>query len=253
MFLQEVPGAPFKNTVDTLKAGHPDTPVTGIVTTMFATLEVIRQAIALGANFIIAHEPTFYNHQDDTAWLEQDEVYRYKMDLLRKHNIAVWRNHDYLHSHRPDGVQTGLVTALGWQKYYQPENRNRLVIPALTLQALIAHTKNKLGIQTVRYIGNLAQNCGQILLMPGAAGGKRHLEEIIKEKPDVIIVGEAPEWETVEYVRDAQAKGDKLALVILGHAVSEEPGAKWLANWLQSKTTNLKITHVPSRNPLNFI
>ncbi|GEO02645.1 hypothetical protein AAE02nite_03090 [Adhaeribacter aerolatus] len=253
LFLQEVPGAPFDKTVDTLKAGSLDTKVTGIVTTMFATVEVIRKAVDVGANFIIAHEPTYYNHQDDTAWLEQDAVYRYKADLLKKHNIAVWRNHDYIHSHKPDGVQTGLVAALGWQKYYNPDIRNRFVIPAISLQALIAHSKEKLGIQTVRYIGDLSQSCARILLLPGASGGTRHIEEIMKEKPDVIICGEAQEWETVEYVRDARAKGDKLALVLLGHAVSEEPGAEWLVAWLKPKVPGIKITHVPSRNPLSFI
>jgi putative NIF3 family GTP cyclohydrolase 1 type 2 len=253
LFLKEVPGAPFDKTVDTLKAGSLDTKVTGIVTTMFATVEVIRKAVDLGANFIIAHEPTFYNHQDDTAWLEQDDVYRYKADLLKKHNIAVWRNHDYIHSHKPDGVQTGLVMALGWQKYYNPDNRNRLVLPATSLKALITHTKDKLGIQSVRYIGDLSQTCERILLMPGAAGGRRHIEEMMKEKPDVIMCGEAQEWETVEYVRDARAKGHRLSLVLLGHAVSEEPGAEWMVSWLKPKVPGIKITHLPSRNPLSFI
>src|SRR6478609_2926702 len=54
-FIIEVPGAPFENTVDTLKSGNRDIVVTGIVTTMFATLEVIQKTISLGANFIIAH------------------------------------------------------------------------------------------------------------------------------------------------------------------------------------------------------
>src|SRR4051812_42267083 len=99
LFISEVPGAPFPTTVDTLKAGNRDLKVTGIVTTMFATLELIQKAIGMGANFIIAHEPTFYNHQDTTDWLENDEVYRYKADLLKQHNMAVWRNHDYIHSH----------------------------------------------------------------------------------------------------------------------------------------------------------
>jgi putative NIF3 family GTP cyclohydrolase 1 type 2 len=252
LFLKDVPGAPFNKTVDTLKSGNLDTKVTGIVTTMFATLEVIRKAIDLGANFIIAHEPTFYNHLDETAWLEQDDIYRYKADLLKKHNIAVWRNHDYIHSHKPDGVQTGLVAALGWQKYYNPDNRNRFTIPSISLKALIAHSKEKLNIQTVRYIGDLSQTCQRILLMPGASGGRRHIEEMIKEKPDVIMCGEAQEWETVEYVRDARAKGDKLSLVLLGHAVSEEPGAEWMVSWLKPKLPGIKITHVPSRNPLSF-
>src|SRR5687767_14770623 len=66
MFIKEVPGAPFETTVDTLKSGNRDIVVKGIVTTMFATLEVIEKTISLGANFIIAHEPTYYNHADET-------------------------------------------------------------------------------------------------------------------------------------------------------------------------------------------
>ena len=59
LFIKDVPGGALKETVDTLKAGSPDTVIKGIVTTMFATISVIRNAIDLGANFIIAHEPTF--------------------------------------------------------------------------------------------------------------------------------------------------------------------------------------------------
>ena len=117
-FINEVPGAPFPTTVDTLKAGNRSTKVTGIVTTMFATLEVIQKAIASSANFIIAHEPTFYNHADETNWLESDEVYRYKANLLKQHQVAVWRNHDYIHRHIPDGVISAVVAKLGWNDYY---------------------------------------------------------------------------------------------------------------------------------------
>ena len=153
LFMNEVPGGPIKETVDTLKAGNRDIKVTGIVTTMFATLEVIKKAIDLNANFIIAHEPTFYNHLDKTDWLEHDEVYRYKADLLKKHNMAIWRNHDHIHRHFPDGVKMGVITQLGWEKYFDPKVNHLVAIPAMTLKELISHIKQKLGISTVRYIG----------------------------------------------------------------------------------------------------
>ncbi|PSR56597.1 NGG1p interacting factor NIF3 [Adhaeribacter arboris] len=253
LFLKEIPEAPFDKTVDTLKSGNADTKVTGIVTTMFATVEVIRKAIDLKANFIIAHEPTFYNHLDETDWLEKDDVYQYKANLLKQHNIAVWRNHDYLHTHKPDGVMAGLVAALGWQKYVQPESPARFVLPDTSFKDVVAHVKTKLNIQIVRYVGEPAQSCRKILLLPGASGARRHIAEIEREKPDVVLCGEAQEWETVEYVRDARAKGDKLSLVLLGHAVSEEPGAEWMATWLKSKVPGLKVTHVVSKNPLSFM
>lgn len=42
-------------TVDTFKAGDPDTPVTGIATTMMATYDVLQRAAAAGDNLVITH------------------------------------------------------------------------------------------------------------------------------------------------------------------------------------------------------
>lgn len=253
LFISQVAGAPFKSTVDTLKTGSRDTKVTGIVTTMFATIKVIQQAIDLGANFIIAHEPTFYNHADETDWLTNDDVYQYKRDLLNKHHIAVWRNHDYIHHLVPDGVLTGVLARLNWEKYYNPEEPFVLNIPPVALKQLITYAKEKLNIQAVRYIGDLSQSCQKVLLIPGAAGGHTHIPALLKYKPDVLLCGEIEEWETAEYVRDARAKGNKFSLVVLGHIASEEPGSDFMLNWLKKRIPAVKVTHIPSGNSLSFL
>src|SRR6185437_2347129 len=70
--IQKNVGVPWTTpTVDTFKAGNPDEPVTGIAVTMMATLDVLEQAAASGNNFVITHEPTFYNHLDETSQLEK--------------------------------------------------------------------------------------------------------------------------------------------------------------------------------------
>src|SRR5947209_1140600 len=76
----EVPGGKIENSVDTLKSGSGDQPVTGIVTCMFATVKVIQAAIKNHANFIICHEPTFYNHTDDMSWVADNAVVKQKME-----------------------------------------------------------------------------------------------------------------------------------------------------------------------------
>jgi len=253
LFIGEVPGGALSNTIDTLKAGSPDTIVTGIVTTMFATIEVINKAVEVSANFIIAHEPTFYNHTDDASWLQNSEVYQYKASLLKQHQIAVWRNHDYIHRLVPDGVTTGVLAQLDWQKFAGLKTPNIITIPAISLTELIGYVKQKLDIEKVRYIGNQSQKCSRILLLPGAPGGRRQIEAIMSVKPDVILCGEISEWETAEYVRDAQAKGDNLSLVVLGHIASEEPGSQYMLNWLKTKLPSLKSTHIPCGNSLLFM
>ncbi|HLL94553.1 MAG TPA: Nif3-like dinuclear metal center hexameric protein [Spirosoma sp.] len=253
LILATIPGAPFAKTVDTLKTGSASQTVTGIVSTMFATTDVIHQAIAAGANFIIVHEPTFYNHLDETDWLKNDPVFRHKYDLLIKHGIAVWRFHDYWHTHRPDGIRTGVMNALGWSKYADRNNPDVLTLSPVPLHKLIAHTKAKLGIKLVRVVGDPAQSCRRLLLLPGASGGRNQIAAIEKVKPDVVLCGEVSEWETPEYIRDARRQGQTISLVVLGHIMSEAPGMEWLVSWLQPKLPGIKCSYIPSGNAFVYI
>ena len=113
-------------TVDTLKSGDPSTPVGGVALTFMATRQVLEKAAAVGANLIITHEPTFYNHMDETAWLKGDSVYEEKQLFIKEKNLAVWRFHDSLHDRNPDGILEGMVSQLGWEKF-QPEPNSRIL------------------------------------------------------------------------------------------------------------------------------
>ena len=252
IIVKEIPGAPFRETVDTLKSGNAEQQVTGIVTTMFATVAVIKQAAERKANFIIAHEPTFYNHTDDTQWVADNAVVKAKQELLKQHGIAVWRFHDYWHTFRPDGIMYGVLKKTGWLKYYK-ENERTITMPATPLKKLAGHLKSSLGIEQVRVIGDPGQVCQKVALLPGASGGQRQVTVAQNVKPDLLIVGELQEWETAEYIRDARALGSGISLIVLGHAVSEEPGMEWLVEWLQPKIPELKITHLPSGNPFQWV
>jgi len=250
-FISQVPNAPFQTTVDTLKIGSREQVVTGIVTTMFTTLEIIKKTIELKANLIIPHEPTFFSGSDETDWLQSDPVFRAKYDLMAKYGIALWRNHDYIHRMKVDGVQAGVVDELGWNEYYK--QNPILDIPTTSLANLINHVKEKLGVPAMRYIGDLNQSCSKILLLPGAVGGKIQIESIMKEKPDVLICGESNEWETPEYVRTANEMGMKLSMIEIGHSASEEGGSEFLTSWIRKHAPEIPVTHIPSGNSLSII
>jgi putative NIF3 family GTP cyclohydrolase 1 type 2 len=252
IIFKTIPGAPFGKTVDTLKTGSGSMVVKGVVTTMFATIEVIRKTIEANANFIIAHEPTFYNHLDEVNWLEESDVYKFKKELLEKNKIAVWRFHDYWHTQQLDGVRQGVLETLGWEKSVDSTNNRIVNLPGETVSAIISLAKSKLGIKEVRYIGDDAQVCKKILLLPGAAGGRTQISEIIKTQPDLLICGEVAEWETAEYVRDSRLMGKNISLIVLGHSESEEPGMRYLVDWLAPKIVPVKLTHIPSNNPFSF-
>jgi putative NIF3 family GTP cyclohydrolase 1 type 2 len=241
--IAEAPGGKLNTTVDTLKSGSGDQIVTGIVTTMFATVKVIQTAAKLKANFIIAHEPTFYNHTDDPGWVENNNTVKEKKELLDKYQIAVWRFHDYWHRMRPDGILQGFLLKTGWLPY-NPKAENVFQLPAQPLIEIVRHIKDSLQIPHIRYVGDESARCSMIVLMPGAGGGQGQVKMLIENKADLLIVGESPEWETPEYIRDTRALGKSVSLIVLGHAYSEEPGMEYLVQWLQPRLPGIKITHI---------
>ena len=90
--------------------------------------------------------------------------------------------------------------------------------------------------------------CKTVGILPGAWGGRNHIPFLGKDI-DVLLVGEAAEWEAVEYVRDASDAGIKKGLIIMGHARSEQAGMEYLVEWMRPMFPNLKITHVAAGDP----
>jgi putative NIF3 family GTP cyclohydrolase 1 type 2 len=248
IIMKDLGGVIASGSVDTIKAGKPDTVVTGIVCTMFATIDIIAQAKKLGANFIIAHEPTFYNHTDSKDYVKKNDVLKEKELVLEKDGIVVWRFHDYCHQIRPEPMSYGIAKRAGWTSYYKTGSRV-IEIPAMKLSALGDHLKKSLDIKMLRIIGDLNQDCKRLALLPGASGGQSHLNVVEESNPDVLIVGEVHEWETAEYIRDRNMEGRKTALIILGHSVSEEPGMEVVTEWLVPKVPGIKVTHLASGDP----
>lgn len=252
LILKEGGLSPISNTVDTIKIGNSNQVVTGIVTTMFPTIAVIEEAAKRNANFIIAHEPSFYNHKDDPQWVKDNAILKQKQQLLEKYKMVIWRFHDYCHALKPDAIIYGVAKKAGWLPYYNA-GQTVLTIPAVSLQELTKHLKSSLGIPHLRIIGDPTQKCERIALLPGAWGGQHQVNIAETEKPDVLVVGEVAEWETAEYIRDANSLGTKRALVVLGHSVSEEPGMEYFVDWLQPKLPQVKVAHIASGSPFTWM
>jgi putative NIF3 family GTP cyclohydrolase 1 type 2 len=238
-------------TVDTFKAGDPDTPVTGIATAMMATYDVLRRAAAAGDNLIITHEPTFYGHLDQTTDLarENDAVLAAKQAFIEQHHLVVWRFHDHWHARTPDGIQAGMIRALGWEKFQDPANSHLFVIPETTLDSLASSIKQRLGIRTLRVVGDPAMRVTKLALNPGYPGfpGERHMLQ--RDDVEVLVMGEGLEWETIEYGADAAAEGKHKALVILGHIPSEQAGMEDCARWLKSFVTEVPVEFIATVEP----
>jgi len=144
---------------------------------------------------------------------------------------------------KPDGILHGFLLKTDWLTY-NPKEENVFQVPAQPLIEIVRHVRDSLKIPRIRYIGDETATCSIIALMPGAGGGQRQIKMMIDNKADLLIVGEVPEWETPEYIRDSRALGKPVSLIVLGHAYSEEPGMEYLVQWLQPKLPGIKITHI---------
>lgn len=238
-------------TVDTFKAGDPATPVTGVAVTMMATFDVLKRAAAAGDNLVITHEPTFYNHLDktDDFAAANDAVWAEKEAFIRDHHMAVWRFHDHWHKRKPDGIMTGMVNALGWQGFERSDDPQLFTMPATTVNDLAADAKHKLDIKVVRIVGDPTLQVTQIAFLPGAAGPAAHIKLLERRDVQLLVIGEVPEWETIEYVSDAAAEGKAKALLLLGHIPSEQAGMEECARWLKTFVTEVPVQFVPAREP----
>jgi putative NIF3 family GTP cyclohydrolase 1 type 2 len=243
--------APVADTVDTIKAGDPTTPVTGIATTFLDTMDVLREANRRGLNLVITHEPTFYNHRDNIAFFSSDPVYKEKLAFIVQHHMVVFRLHDEIHGTAPDHIALGLVEALGWQGYIQPDDPFHATIPPVSLAALAKQIQTRLKANTMRVVGDPTLVITHVALRPGASGLEKQVTAL-RSEVELLIAGEASEWETVEYVRDASAQGRHKALILLGHEVSEEPGMEKCTEDLRLVFPAMKVEHIPAGNPMWF-
>ena len=248
--IQKNVGVPWRSeTVDTFKAGGPDTPVRGVATTMMATLDVLKRASAAGRNFVITHEPTFYSHEDVTKDLAGDPTYEFKADFIRKNGMAVWRFHDHWHAHRPDGIATGMAEELGWTSHADARNPRLFTFENLTLGDLARQMQSKLKVRAMRVVGDPALKVRTVAANWGYTSQMGGIRSLARPEVDVLVIGEAREWEVVEYADDTVAAGKQKALIVLGHIVSEQAGMNYCAKWLKGFVSEVPVEFVPAAEP----
>jgi putative NIF3 family GTP cyclohydrolase 1 type 2 len=241
-------GVPWRTkTVDTFKAGDPDTPVKSIACVMMATQDVLQRCVDAGANFVITHEPTFFSGEDDTAQLEKekDPVYMAKQAFIKQHDLVIWRFHDHQHAIHGDQVTNGFTQVLGWGKYRtSAPGRARFVIPETTLADLAEDIRQKLDIRTLRFVGDPKLKVTKAGFSLGAGGFNAHRQQLQSDDVEVLLIGEGTEWEGVEYVADAVTQGKKKAMILIGHIPSEEAGMIECAAWLKTFVPEVPIQFV---------
>src|SRR5258706_15563050 len=143
--------------------------------------------------------------------------------------VVRMRNHG--HGRRPEPMATDLARVLGWERY-RADSEWLYRLPETTLAELALTIRRRLPAPTLRVVGDSGLRVTKIGLSPGAAGFARHRQLLQQDNVEVLVIGEAHEWETVEYVADAGTAGREKGVIILGHVPSEQDGMEGFARWL---------------------
>jgi len=114
--------------------------------------------------------------------------------------------------------------------------------------------KERLGIATVKVAGNPGMICRRAALKVGAPGGGAQMKLLSEQDVDVMVTGESAEWETCEYVRDAAEAGIGKAMIVLGHANSEEDGVAYVTDKIrQCLPETVPVAYVQTGDPFRFL
>jgi putative NIF3 family GTP cyclohydrolase 1 type 2 len=142
-----------------------------------------------------------------------------------------------------------MVHALGWKKFQDAHNQYLFDIPEAPLEKLASDIKRQLGIHIVRVVGDPALRVTKVAMAPGAAGFSNHARALEMPGVQTLVIGEAQEWETVEYVADAASEGKQKSLIILSHIPSEQAGMEECMRWLKTFVSEVPIQFVPAHEP----
>lgn len=265
-----------ETTRDKVLYGNADRECTGIVTTCFASVEVIEKAHALGANLIIPHEALFWNHGDHTGWLEKDrnQVFLRKKALLDAYGITVWRDHDYIHSGVPDGkggwydgIFKGFLHNTNLEKYYVKSAYSPVMYSSLplfmnipdgiTVKALADQIIDGAHLNGTRIIGSLDTVVKNIAIPMHCMGymDNQTITTLNQYHTDCIITMELIDYTVSEYMRDGMQLGDPKAVIAIGHFNVEEPGMEYMLEWLPKAigTSDIPMMFVRSGDMNHFI
>lgn len=254
----------WDKTVDQLLFGDPEVEVNGIAVSWMPTFSNLEKAVEEGCNVFITHEALFAAKIDDKGniidcpiikdqharWiagkrkLEKDDVWIRKREWLEEKNLVVIRCHDFWDSYPDIGVHGAWAKWLGYtnppikdDNYYELHERSSKTLEELCRDIL--EKIKPLGQDSLQTIGDLNKKITRIVLGTGAASNYRDMHAF---GGDAIILTDDGTmlWESGQWSKDIG-----IPLIIVNHSLSEEPGMRTLAKYMETTFPDNHVVHIP--------
>jgi len=242
----------WTQTVDTFKAGDPESDVHGIAVAWQSQWPTLKAAHAAGCTLFITHEPTFYVHRDDDPGGYQDAQLDAKRAWLAETGMVVYRCHDVWDVVPEHGVRDSWARGLGLDGPPLAEDARRFYgvyrvepQPLRQLARRLASRVRDVGQDQVQLLGDGSRTVTHLAIGTGAAcrvPAMASLRTPDGAAPDALLVTD----DGMRFWADGSWAIDRdLPLLIVNHASAEEWGMRSLAAYLQAHFPSVPVRHFP--------
>ena len=232
-----------EKTVDRVIYGNPESEVQAIAVAWMPYRETVIGTRELGANVLVTHEPTFYDHRDLDGKLAEEPESIAKRELIEDEEITIIRCHDVWDALPEIGIPFAwgdfleLGSPVVGERFY-----NIYEIPTCSAREFtlrMSKRTRELGQPNLEFYGDPDRPIKRVGLGTGCISNPFTLYEMGADLAisvdDVVRAWVAGEW--------CHDTGNPL--VVVNHCVAEEPGMVTLAAYLQETFNDIQVHHIP--------
>jgi putative NIF3 family GTP cyclohydrolase 1 type 2 len=243
--------------VDRVIVGNPQAEVRGIATAWMPTFRNCREALALGCNTLVVHEPTFYTHWDldekgadyhsarpetKTAYLE---MVAEKRRWIEENGLVILRCHDVLDGLEGSGIPYAFGELLGFTEAQLERRRPFYHVYRVELATAgevarqIAANVRAIGQPGVGFYGDPQRLVSTVGVGTGCYSDPMDFSDL---RPDLFITinDVIRTWTQGVFAEDSG-----WPMVVLDHGTSEEAGVMRLAGLLREAFPDVPVHHIP--------
>ena len=242
-FLSRVDWVDRDNTVDRIIVGDPERDVQACLVTWMPSFDAIRTTVARGVSLLVCHEPTFWDHGDDTPG-RKPRVSE-KLRFIHEHGLTILRNHDCWDRWPKIGIPwawasflglKGAPAVLGADGY---QHRYDIApVPFEEFAREIAARTATIGEPLVEGVGDPEQPVSKIGIGTGCGC---NVFTYLDMGCDCCIICDdgTAYWRGVQYAEDLG-----IPVICVNHATSEEPGMVTLTQYINEEIEGVTAEHL---------
>lgn len=234
----------WTRTSDKFLWGDPETEVRGIAVGWMPTFGTLEAARRKGANLYVTHEPLYVSDPDPAKKIGPEHPWVEKKVWLAQTKMVVYRCHDVWDDFPDIGIHGAWAKWLGFtgrplamQKWYEVHPTGETTLGALAKRIL--EKVKPLGQEVVHIVGKPDAKVSRIALGTGAITNYAVMRDM---GADVLLLTDDGTrlWESGQWSLDSG-----IPLLLVNHAVPEEPGMRTLAEYLAQQFPGVPVHHVP--------